>query len=101
MRSKKCETSVIEPYPCPDVLFSESLQVEATPQPVASRDSGLLWPSLALAAGIVIFLLLDLWLVKRHQHTMSDIPRKGPKWTKFLVGGALTALLWHLLVQGS
>ncbi len=86
--------------PCPDVLFSESLQVEASPLPSREPVPGLHWAMWGIVAVLVTAVIIDLILVKLHKPTMSDVPRKGPKWFKFIVGGALTALIWHLLIQG-
>ena len=84
--------------PCPDeLLLSRALPYlnEVTVAPPEMQ-----WTYIALSVGVLVFILLDVWLVKKHKLSMTNLHRKGPKWFKWFSAGALTALLWHLFFQG-
>ncbi len=62
------------------------------PTPVVIDHAGtLMW--LLVIGAVILYEILAL--ATGHQ-TMSQAVQRGPRWLKWLVGGALVWLIWHL-----
>jgi len=86
--------------PCPDELLLPSVPLPQLFETAQAAPPDMRWTVIALCVGIAVFLLLDIWLVKKHKLSMTNLHRKGPTWFKWFSAGALTALVWHLFFQG-
>ena len=84
--------------PCPDDL--PPLPSHDLAQQVIAAPPDMRYVYIAIATLAVVALLLDYWLTKKHQPSMSNGIRKGPRWFRWFSIGALVALAWHLFFQG-
>jgi hypothetical protein len=86
-------------YPCPDVLFSSSLQVDATPQPIAepSREGMAFW--LLMLTVAIALVITEGFALKHKRPTDTQNLQRGPRWLRWSVGAALVFVIWHLFVQ--